>query len=51
MKYHTYLSEDQGIHSLPINPCNLLDFNFLKLADVVKNMPPSPRIAKFWLLF
>lgn len=32
MKYHTYLSEDQGINSLPINPCNLLDFNFLKLA-------------------
>jgi 5-deoxy-glucuronate isomerase len=31
MKYHTYLTANQGINSLPINPCKLLDFNFLKL--------------------
>jgi 5-deoxy-glucuronate isomerase len=32
MKYHAQLTANQGINSLPINPCNLLDFNFLKLA-------------------
>ena len=31
MKYHAYLTADQGINSLPKNPCKLLDFNFLKL--------------------
>lgn len=31
MKYHAHLNANQGINSLPINPCNLLDFNFLKL--------------------
>ena len=33
MKYHAYLSKDQGLNSLPTNPCKLLDFNLLKLAD------------------
>jgi 5-deoxy-glucuronate isomerase len=33
MKYHTYLTAEQGINTLPINPCKLLDFNFLKLGD------------------
>jgi 5-deoxy-glucuronate isomerase len=32
MKYHAHLSANQGLNPLPINPCNLLDFNFLKLA-------------------
>lgn len=31
MKYHAYLTADQGINTLPINPCKLLDFNLLKL--------------------
>lgn len=31
MKYHAYLTANAGINSLPINPCKLLDFNFLKL--------------------
>jgi 5-deoxy-glucuronate isomerase len=31
MKYHAYLTANQGINSLPINPCKLLDFKFLKL--------------------
>ncbi len=31
MKYHAYLTANQGINRLPINPCQLLDFNFLKL--------------------
>jgi 5-deoxy-glucuronate isomerase len=33
MKYHAYLTADQGINSLPINPCKLLDFDFLKLGS------------------
>jgi 5-deoxy-glucuronate isomerase len=32
MKYHAYLTADPGINTLPINPCSILDFNFLKLA-------------------
>lgn len=32
MKYHSYLTVDQGINTLPINPCKLLDFNLLKLS-------------------
>ncbi len=31
MKYHAKLSADDGLNSLPINPCSLLDFGFLKL--------------------
>ena len=31
MKYHAYLTANQGVNTLPINPCNVLDFNFLKL--------------------
>jgi 5-deoxy-glucuronate isomerase len=31
MKYHAHLTASQGINSLPINPCKLLNFNFLKL--------------------
>jgi len=31
MKYHAHLTANQGINTLPINPCKLLDFNFLKL--------------------
>lgn len=31
MKYHAHLTANQGINSLPTNPCQLLDFNFLKL--------------------
>ncbi len=32
MKYHALLTGNQGLNSLPYNPCKLLDFNFLKLA-------------------
>ncbi|MFH1523761.1 MAG: 5-deoxy-glucuronate isomerase, partial [Chloroflexota bacterium] len=32
MKYHSVLTSNQGLNSLPINPCKLLDFGFLKLA-------------------
>lgn len=32
MKYHSLLSSNSGINQLPINPCQLLDFNLLKLA-------------------
>ena len=31
MKYHAYLTAKQGLNTLPLNPCKLLDFNFLKL--------------------
>lgn len=31
MKYHAYLTADQGINLPPTNPCKLLDFRFLKL--------------------
>jgi 5-deoxy-glucuronate isomerase len=31
MKYHAYLTANNGINTLPINPCKLLDLNFLKL--------------------
>ncbi len=32
MKYHALLSSNQGLNTLPINPCKLLDFTLLKLA-------------------
>jgi len=32
MKYHSLLTSNPGLNSLPFNPCQLLDFNFLKLA-------------------
>ncbi|MBN2388436.1 MAG: 5-deoxy-glucuronate isomerase [Anaerolineales bacterium] len=32
MKYHTYLTADPGLNSPSMNPCQLLDFGFLKLA-------------------
>ncbi len=32
MKYHSLLTSNQGGNALPYNPCNLLDFNFLKLS-------------------
>ncbi|MEP7285008.1 MAG: 5-deoxy-glucuronate isomerase [Chloroflexota bacterium] len=31
MKYHSYLSNDPGLNTLPYNPCSLLDFGFLRL--------------------
>lgn len=33
MKYHAYLNANPGIKTLPINPCQLLDFNLLKLGS------------------
>ncbi len=33
MKYHASLTRDQGLNTLPHNPCKLLDFSFLKLGD------------------
>ncbi|MBI9049174.1 MAG: 5-deoxy-glucuronate isomerase [Anaerolineaceae bacterium] len=33
MKYHTYLTSNSGVNKPSINPCKLLDFTFLKLAD------------------
>ena len=32
MKYHALLTTDQGLNTPPTNPCNLLEFGFLKLA-------------------
>jgi len=32
MKYHAYLTADQGANNPPTNPCKLLDFCFVKLA-------------------
>ncbi len=32
MKYHTLLTSNPGLNTLPINPCKLLDFNLLKLS-------------------
>ncbi len=32
MKYHALLTANQGLNTLPINPCKLLDFGLLKLA-------------------
>jgi 5-deoxy-glucuronate isomerase len=32
MKYHSYLSNETGLNTLPYNPCSLLDFGFLRLA-------------------
>jgi 5-deoxy-glucuronate isomerase len=31
MKYHAYLSNNDGLNLLPFNPCKLLDFGFLRL--------------------
>ena len=31
MKYHTYLSANNGLNTLSTNPCKLLEFGFLKL--------------------
>lgn len=31
MNYHAYLTSAQGLNPLPLNPCKLLDFSFLKL--------------------
>lgn len=33
MKYHTILTAEQGMNTLPFNPCKLLDFAMLKLAE------------------
>jgi len=33
MKYHARLTHDEGLNALPTNPCKLLDFNLLTLAD------------------
>jgi len=33
MKYHALLSANQGVNNLPSNPCKLLDFALLKLAE------------------
>jgi len=33
MKYHAHLKSEQGLNTLPTNPCKLLDFGFLKLAE------------------
>jgi 5-deoxy-glucuronate isomerase len=41
MKYHAYLTADQGRNTLPHNPCKLLDFNFLKLAANEKHAGTS----------
>ena len=31
MRYHTYLTADNGLNTPSINPCKLLEFGFLKL--------------------
>ena len=37
MRYHTLLRSDPGLNPLPINSCQLLDFNFLKLVSGEKH--------------
>jgi 5-deoxy-glucuronate isomerase len=32
MKYHCYLNAESGVNALPFNPCELLDFQTLRLA-------------------
>jgi len=32
MKYHAPLTANNGLNTPPINPCELLEFGFLKLA-------------------
>lgn len=41
MKYHAVLSSNPGLNPLPHNPCNLLDFHFLKLAADEKHRAHS----------
>jgi 5-deoxy-glucuronate isomerase len=41
MNYHSYLNSNPGINALPFNPCQLLDFNFLKLAAGEKHSDSS----------
>ncbi|HBX68057.1 MAG TPA: 5-deoxy-glucuronate isomerase, partial [Chloroflexi bacterium] len=41
MKYHSLLTSNPGVNSLPINPCQLLDFNLLKLAAGEKHSANS----------
>ncbi len=31
MKYHAGVTANQGLNTLPYNPCNVLDFDLLKL--------------------
>ena len=48
MKYHAILTTNQGINTLPDNPCKLLDFGLLKLAPG-ESYQAKEVIAKFWL--
>ena len=41
MKYHSPLTSNPGLNALPINPCQLLDFSFLKLAAGEKHSANS----------
>ena len=41
MKNHSLLTSNPGLNSLPFNPCQLLDFNFLKLANGEKHSANS----------
>ena len=41
MKYHSLLTSNPGLNALPINPCQLLDFNLLKLAAGEKHSAHS----------
>ncbi len=41
MKYHSHLTSNPGVNSLPINPCQLLDFNLLKLGAGEKHSANS----------
>ena len=41
MKYHALLTANPGLNPLPYNPCQLLDFNLLKLAAGEKHSAHS----------
>jgi 5-deoxy-glucuronate isomerase len=41
VKYHSLLTTNSGINSLPFNPCQLLDFSLLKLAAGEKHSANS----------
>jgi 5-deoxy-glucuronate isomerase len=43
MKYHAKLTATQGLNNLPINPCKLLDFAFLKLNQGENFSNETPR--------
>ena len=48
MKYHSLLTSNPGLNTLPFNPCQLLDFSLLKLAAGETHSAEQRRAAKSW---